>query len=258
MSTPTHSALLERLRSLAHELGREERGFALLGEGNVSALTAADTFVVKASGSNLATLTDRGLTACRRSTCVDLLNDLSADDSAVSRTLLASRLEDSAAKPSVEAMFHAWLLGLPGVNFVGHTHPVAVNALLCSDRAADFAARRLFPDEIVCCGPESVLVPYVDPGLELARAIRQAVTAHLEAHGGEVPRVILLENHGLIAVGSTPAAVLAATLMAEKAARITLGACAAGGPRYLAPAQVTRIAGRTDEHDRQKALGIQP
>lgn len=256
MSAPVEPPLRERLRSLAHELGREDRGFALLGEGNVSALVDADTFVVKASGSNLATLTDGGLTTCRRSACVDLLDDTAADDSAVGRTLLASRLDEAAAKPSVEAMFHAWLLGLPGVKFVGHTHPVAVNALLCSERATDFANRRLFPDEIVCCGPESVLVPYVDPGLELARAIRTAVEVHLAAHGGEVPRVILLENHGLIALGTTPAAVLAATLMAEKAARITLGACAAGGPSYLAAASVARIAGRTDEHERQKALGI--
>ena len=47
-------------------------------------------------------------------------------DAAVDEALLAARVDPTAKKPSVEAMFHAWLLTLPGVNFVGHTHPVAV------------------------------------------------------------------------------------------------------------------------------------
>ncbi len=152
-------------------------------------------------------------------------------------------------------MFHAWLLTLPGVNFVGHTHPVSVNALLCSPLAETFAGNRLFPDEIVCCGPESVLVPYVDPGLALARSIRDGVNAYV-VRRGTVPKIILLKNHGLIALGATVAGVLAATLMAAKAAKITLGAGSAGGPIYLSGDAVTRIAGRSDEHYRQRALGI--
>ena len=38
-----------------------------------------------------------------------------------------------------------------------------------------FASRRLFPDEIVCCGVESVFVPYTDPCLKLSQAIKTAV-----------------------------------------------------------------------------------
>ncbi|MGC4081647.1 MAG: class II aldolase/adducin family protein [Vicinamibacterales bacterium] len=243
------------LLTLSHELGREDRQLAILGEGNTSARTSAGTFLVKASGSNLATLAAAGVTECRAEALLGLLEQTDATDEAVESALLASRVDPAARKPSVEAMFHAWLLSLPGVNFVGHTHPVSVNALLCSGRAQDFAARRLFPDEIVCCGPASVLVPYTDPGAALARAIRSGVERHRETTG-LVPRVVLLENHGLIALGATPAAVLAATLMAAKAAAITLGACAAGGPRYLSEAEVHRIAGRSDEHYRQKMLGL--
>lgn len=249
------STPLSDLLALSHELGREDRSLAILGEGNTSTRTGDGRFLVKASGSNLATLAAAGVTECRADALLALLDQPSANDDAVEAALLASRVDPAARKPSVEAMFHAWLLGLPGVNFVGHTHPVTVNALLCSARAQDFATRRLFPDEIVCCGPSSVLVPYTDPGAALARAIRDGVQRHRETTG-LVPRVILLENHGLIALGATPAAVLAATLMAAKAAAITLGACAAGGPRYLSDAEVRRIAGRSDEHYRQKMLGL--
>ena len=38
-----------------------------------------------------------------------------------------------------------------------------------------FASCRLFPDEIVCCGVESVFVPYTDPCLKLSQAIKTAV-----------------------------------------------------------------------------------
>ncbi|MFZ5496970.1 MAG: class II aldolase/adducin family protein [Verrucomicrobiota bacterium] len=250
------SAPTRALLALSHELGREDRRLAILGEGNTSARLGDDTFVVKASGSNLATLDVGGTTECRFDKLLPLLDRRAMTDAAIDEALFAARVNARAKKPSVEAIFHAYLLTLPGVNFVGHTHPVAVNQLLCSRHARTFARRRLFPDEIVCCGVESLFVPYTDPGLKLARAVRAAVIAYVRRLA-RPPRVILLENHGLIALGPTPASVLAATLMGAKAAAVFAGAAAAGGaPRFLTPAQVARIAGRPDEHYRQKALRL--
>ncbi len=249
---------LETLLSLSHDLGREDRGLAILGEGNTSARREDGTFLVKASGSNLATLSAAGVTACRPAGLLALLDRERMSDTEVDQALLAARVDPAAKKPSVEAIFHAYLLSLPGVNFVGHTHPITVNGLLCSPHAADLAAHRLFPDEVVCCGEESVFVPYTDPGLALAQTIRRETeTFRRERH--TPPRVILLANHGLIALGATAAAVLAATLMAEKAAKIFATAAAASpaaGPVFLTDAQVARIAGRPDEHYRRKALGV--
>jgi rhamnose utilization protein RhaD (predicted bifunctional aldolase and dehydrogenase) len=253
---PTPSDLLNRLLDLSHQLGREDRRLAILGEGNTSARAGSDTFLVKASGSNLATLAPAGLTECRFDGLLPLLKAKGLTDAAIDAALFAARVDKAAKKPSVEAIFHAYLLTLPGVNYVGHTHPVAVNQLLCSKFARTFAKRRTFPDEIVCCGVESVFVPYTDPGLKLAQAIRLAVVAYIKRLA-RAPRVILLENHGLIALGATPEAVLAATLMGAKAAEIFAGAAVVGGsPRFLTAAQVTRIAGRPDEHYRQQALGL--
>jgi len=242
--------------ALSHELGREASKLAILGEGNTSARLSDRSFVVKASGSNLATLDQSGIAECHFDRLLPLLARKGLSDAAIDEALFAARVDPKAKKPSVEAIFHAYLLTLPGVNFVGHTHPIAVNQLLCSRHALTFARRRLFPDEIVCCGGESVFVPYTDPGLKLAQAIRTAVIAFIKRLA-RAPRVILLENHGFIALGPTPASVLAATLMGTKAAEIFAGAAAIGGtPRFLTPAQVERIAGRPDEHYRQKALGL--
>jgi rhamnose utilization protein RhaD (predicted bifunctional aldolase and dehydrogenase) len=246
----------ERLLKLSHELGREDRKLAILGEGNTSVRVSPETFIVKASGSNLGTLSALGLTECRFDVLLPLLARKNLSDAAVDNALLAARVDPGARKPSVEAIFHAYLLTLDGVNFVGHTHPTAVNQVLCSPRARIYAERRIFPDEIVCCGPESVFVPYLDPGLKLAQGIRTAVTDYIK-RSSRIPRVIMLENHGLIALGSTAEAVLAATLMAVKAAEIFVGATTVGGrPKFLTAVQVDRIAGRPDEHYRQKALGI--
>lgn len=243
------------LLGLSHDLGRAERHLAILGEGNTSTRGGNGRFFVKASGSNLATLDARGVTECVADKLLRLLDRTGRSDADIDAALLDARVDPKAKKPSVEAIFHAWLLTLPGVEFVGHTHPVSVNGVLCSPLAKTFAARRLFPDEIVCCGEASVFVPYTDPGLKLAQAIRRETEKFRRKHG-QVPRIILLQNHGLIALGPSPAAVLAATLMADKAARILLDAAAAGAPRFLTARQVARIAGRPDEHHRRRVLGI--
>ncbi len=255
MNSTTEFSTVAQLIELSHKLGHADHELAILGEGNTSARTTPGRFRVKASGGNLATLDAGGLTECEIAPLVALIDGPAIADEKVDAALFAARTDPAARKPSVEAMFHAWLLTLENVNFVGHTHPIHVNALLSSPHASNFAQRRLFPDEVVCCGTESVLVPYTDPGLPLARVIRDGVKTHIARHGTP-PRLVLLENHGLIALGATPAAVITASLMAEKAARITLGAIAAGGARYLSAENVQRIAGRTDEHYRQKALGM--
>ncbi|HEX8550425.1 MAG TPA: class II aldolase/adducin family protein [Abditibacteriaceae bacterium] len=247
--------MISQLLQLSHELGREERSLAILGEGNTSMRLDEETFAVKASGSNLATLSEGDVSVCRFDSLLPLLDETTLDDAAIDAALFAARVDDGMKKPSVEALFHAYFLSLPGVDFVGHTHATAVNGIGCSPRAGDFATNRLFPDEIVCCGPSSVFVPYTDPGLKLAQEIRTRTNQWI-AENGRAPRIILLENHGLVALGPSPAAVLAATLMAEKSARIFLGAATLGGPKFLTDEQIARIAGRPDEAYRQRALGI--
>ncbi|PTY04079.1 aldolase [Verrucomicrobia bacterium LW23] len=253
---PEHATRLQALLRLSHDLGVESRGLAMLGEGNTSMRGATpETFWVKASGSCLATLRESDVVECRTDRVLALFDGTPRTDAEVDTALLDARVDPAARKPSVEALFHAYLLSLPGIDYVGHTHPIGVNQILCSPRAADYAEKRLFPDDIVCCGVASVLVPYTDPGVVLAKAIRDNTEAFIRRHQRQ-PRVILLENHGIITLGSSAGAVLAAMLMAEKSAQIFVGAAALGGPIFLTPENVERIAGRPDEHYRQRALNL--
>ncbi len=244
---------LQSMLELSHFLGRQDRHLAILGEGNTSAKVDDETFLVKASGSCLETLGEDDAVLCRFDPLVAMLDEPHLDDQIIEDRLLACRVDSNAKKPSVETLFHAYLLSLPDVEFVGHTHSVAVNQILCSPRAETFATGRLFPDQVVCCGSASALVPYVDPGLKLSQAIRQE-TLGFVAKFAVPPRVILLQNHGLITLGKTPGAVKAAMLMAHKAATIFVGAAALGGPVFMSDEDVDRIANRVDEHYRQKAI----
>jgi rhamnose utilization protein RhaD (predicted bifunctional aldolase and dehydrogenase) len=246
---------LASLLKLSHDLGREDRDLAMLGEGNASCRLDADTFLVKASGSSLSHLEEKQLVACRFSALLPLLKAGVMTDAEVEKALLDSRVDPSQLKPSVEAVFHAYLLSLPGIDVVGHTHPVAVNSILCAgdEPSRRFANERRFPDEIVCCGAKSVLVPYVDPGTILAQKIMEETDKFIMAEN-RPPRVILLQSHGFIAIGATTGSVLAATLMAEKTARIFLGAAAWSGPVGLTSQNVARIDSRPDEHYRQRML----
>jgi rhamnose utilization protein RhaD (predicted bifunctional aldolase and dehydrogenase) len=246
---------LEDLLMLSHEIGREDRGLALLGEGNTSARESEDVYLVKASGTCLGTLREEDVVACRMSLVLSMLDEDGLTDQQVDQALLAARVDANAKKPSVEAVFHAWALSLPGVKFVGHSHATMVNQILCSPRGREFAEHRMFADEIVCDGIASVYIPLTDPGLKLAQVIRRETGAFVRKHQ-RIPRVILMQNHGIITMGGTWQSVLAAMLMAEKAAAIFIGAAQLGGPTFLSDDTIARIATRPDELYRQRILNV--
>ena len=254
MNDSSLTTIRDKLLQFSHELGRPEHRLAILGEGNTSARVDDETFLVKASGSELRSLQAEQLVHVRFDRILALLEQ-SLDDAATNETLLEARVDAAAAKPSVETSFHAWLLRQEGVNFVGHTHSIEVNKILCSDKAELFATRPLFPDEIVCCGPRSLLIEYVDPGTLLALAIREGWQKFVKENGF-APRLILLKNHGVIAVGANAGAVLATTFMAIKAAEIFNGASANGKLVFMPEQEVQRIYSRQDEHYRQRMLKL--
>jgi rhamnose utilization protein RhaD (predicted bifunctional aldolase and dehydrogenase) len=233
------------LLHLTRSLGQPEANLVIVGEGNTSARVDGQTFWIKASGHGMHGIGETGFVQVAFEGVLDLLDsDLSG--TALQDAMMAARVDANAPRPSVEVTFHASLLYGCGVSFIGHTHPLAVNGILCSTRAEQFARNRLFPDEAVLCGPESVFVPYTDPGLPLARAIRAEVRAYMDVYG-EAPKVILLQNHGLIVLGSTAQEILNVTAMCVKAAGIFLGACAAGEPVFMSKADVMHIYKRPDE-----------
>ena len=247
--------ILAQLVAMANELGDPALDYAILGEGNASARADGDTFWVKASGAEMRTSKADDFVQVRFDQVLALLENSDVNDQVVKAGLEVAKVDSRVvARPSVETVLHAVGLQAEGIHFIGHTHPTAVNAVLCSRKAEEAIAGRLYPDEIVYCGVAPLYIPYTDPGVPLARALRDSLTEYQNQYGAN-PKVILMQNHGLIALGRTALEVQNVTAMYVKAARVLIGTYALGGPSFLSTTNVERIHGRPDEQYRQKFWG---
>jgi rhamnose utilization protein RhaD (predicted bifunctional aldolase and dehydrogenase) len=251
----------DQLLGLTAEVGDPVKDYVILAEGNTSARIDGGSMWVKASGVRLeyADGPDAFVAVELEPLMRALRGQDGVADADLPRLLAGARLADqpSERKPSIETFVHAICLELGGAQFVAHTHPTAVNRLLCARDAEAMYSGVLFPDEAVVCGPVPLFVPYDDPGLPLGRIMLERFEGFLDEHGAP-PRLVLLANHGIVALGSTPAEVAAITAMAVKGARIRSGTLAAGGPAFLGDERAARLFGRADEQARREDLARAP
>ncbi len=253
------TARLALLR-LGNALGEPTRDLVLSAEGNVSSRAdnpeiGTSHMIIKASGCSLATMIEPDLLLVDRQVISPLLARESISDDVTAATYRASVLGGGTnpRMPSVEAILHTVLYDETHAQVIAHTHPTAVNAILCSASPELLVGGALFPDMIVVLGRRQLLLPYVDPGVPLALAVRDAVREFI-AEEGFVPRVIYLANHGVFVLASSPDEALQITTMVVKVARIIFGSLAAGGPAFLPSHHVDRIENRPDEQYRRGLL----
>jgi rhamnose utilization protein RhaD (predicted bifunctional aldolase and dehydrogenase) len=256
---PPAGTVVDDLVALSRTLGEPARQLAILAEGNTSVRLDGDgpagRMLVKASGAWLARLGPHDLVELRLGPLIALLDDDRAGDEDVTGAFAEATVARGgpAPRPSVEALLHAVCLAETPARVVAHTHPVAVNGLLCSESADLLGAGALFPDQIVVLGRHVLVVPYVDPGLPLARQVR-GMLRDFRARHGTAPRVLYLRNHGIFALGGGSDEALQITEMAVKAALVLQAAAAAGGAVLLTDEQADRIDSRPDEHHRRRVL----
>ena len=244
--------VLEQLVGMSRELGKPENEYVILGEGNTSARIDDDYFFVKASGRYLADAQRDTFVKVRLKDAAAILDGGDLTDEEIKDALFAVCADPAnKLRPSIETTFHSFLLGLPDVNFIGHTHATAVNSLLCSVNVEEVIKGRVFPDEIIYCGIEPIYLEYMDPGLQLGRTIRERCCKYVDKHGCN-PKVILIQNHGVIAIGQNAHEVEAITAMACKTCRVLAGATIFGGVHSMTTENVERIYTRPDEHCRME------
>ena len=245
---------LAGLLALSHQISREDRRLAILGEGNTSADLGDGTFLVKSSGCSLSDLDESGVSRVKMAPILAALDDQTLYDSGVRTVLEYSRADASPKLPSVETFMHAVCLSEGGAKWVGHCHAESVMSIVCSEHGGKHFLKHIFPDAIVVCGRHVAAVPYIDPGLELAREVRRVLREFRAAHGS-APKVILLENHGPVALGASDKEVLNILLMLDKWARVLVGTLAVGAPKFLPSAVSERIDKRPDEDYRRAQIG---
>jgi rhamnose utilization protein RhaD (predicted bifunctional aldolase and dehydrogenase) len=235
------------LVALTRRIGDPAADLVVLAEGNTSVRLRDDRFVVKASGSRM-DLADAGdFVVGELTELVDVLERGGTDQETLSRLLSAG---DSRA--SIETLVHVVALAA-GATWVAHTHPTAVVGLLAVREAQELWEAPLFPDEAVVLG-EPVWVPYAAPGIALGTAVHAAVRERLD-RDGVAPRLVLLGNHGIVALGATATEVETITTMAVKAARVRSVGLGAGTLAPLGVEHARELAGRPDEAARRTLLG---
>jgi len=123
--------------------------------------------------------------------------------------------------------------------------------VVCSEQIWSFADHRLFPDQVVRNGAKSCVVPYAMPGKPLLEEIKKSVLAFIEEEG-YFPKLILLQNHGIIVASTSHKECIASTLMCEKSAEIFIGAKTLGQTRFLSEDEVKEIDKCPSEERRRK------
>jgi ribulose-5-phosphate 4-epimerase/fuculose-1-phosphate aldolase len=192
------------------KLGNLISPYVVGAEGNISK-KHNDLFFIKASGVSCNNLIKENIIKCN---------------------LQGKQLNNFNKKPSMEIGFHAWLLSLPSVKYIAHTHPTNTLKILCTNYLSEFSQKRLFPDQIIYNGPTSCIVPYANPGNDLTKLIKTNVSDYITLTN-QIPKLILLQNHGIICIGTSYQQCVIATEICEKAAEIFLGAKFLSNINYL-------------------------
>lgn len=183
------------MKSVPHEIVSISRyygrnpDYVIAGGGNTS-YKEGDRLWIKASGISLADIDESGFVCLSRKKLDRIADAAYSEDNAkreqeVKEDLMAAVIDDKNKRPSVETSLH----NLFNYRFVIHTHPTTVNALLCSVNAKKIT-EELF-------GKEVMFVEYTDPGYTLFKKTGEVLNNYIEMYDRE-PRIIFLENHGVI------------------------------------------------------------
>lgn len=159
--------------------------------GNTSAkLTLTDhagrathVLAVKASGSDILTITEKGFALLRLDDILPLFQREAMSDEEMIDYLSRTAFEPGRPRQSIETLLHAFV----PFRHVDHTHPDAVISIACAPDA-ESQARRLYSERMA-------FVPYIRPGFTLSRWIGQRVQ---ENPGIEC---VVMGKHGLVTWG---------------------------------------------------------
>jgi len=144
-----------------------------------------DALLVKGSGWDLGSIQPAGFAPLRMTRLNELLQLEAMTDQEMARELAAAKLDPDAPQPSVEALLHAFL----PFAAVQHSHADCIVGIT-NTANGEANVREIF-------GTDVVVIPYVMPGFDLARLVRDLWPQ--QAHSGTTGMVLL--NHGLFTFG---------------------------------------------------------
>ncbi|WP_412026699.1 bifunctional aldolase/short-chain dehydrogenase [Deinococcus yunweiensis] len=181
---------------------------------------------VKGSGSDIASITERGFAGLKLDEVLPLFDRPGMSDEEMTAYLDRTAFEVGRPRQSIETLLHAFV----PAKHVDHTHPDAIIAIACTPRGPEIM-REIY-------GERAAWVDYIRPGFTLSQQIGAAVRDNpsLEA--------VVMGKHGLVTWGDTSKESYETTLRIIGEAQAYLDAHAEAQP-FGGP----RVQGATEEAD---------
>lgn len=254
--TTTHQPELvsPELVALTRDLGQPERDLVILAEGNTSQLLADGRLVVKASGARMRDVTEQDFVVVDVPGLTELVTSPSATQADLTAALDAGIVGGRRRRGSIETLVHVAVQAVQPAAYVGHTHPTEVIGLLASPYAETAFEVAAYSDEAVVIG-RPLFVPYAQPGIDLGRLFHRHLREYVD-RAGALPELVLLANHGIVAIAPTAEGVMGISEMAVKAARVRSIAYALGGLQPLSAEAVDKFFARDDIVERRGNIAL--
>lgn len=189
---------LEQLREISNFYGKNPE-FVIAGGGNTSVKTD-DVLYIKPSGTFLGIIKEEDFVAVDRAKVRKTLekkyssNPIEREEQ-IKQDLLDARVDykpnSIGPRPSVETGMHEII----NYKFVVHTHPNLINGLGCGKHEKRDA------DKIF--GNDYAWIDSSDPGFTLTKLIEWRLKIYRKRNSGIDPKIILIQNHGVIISGDT-------------------------------------------------------
>lgn len=185
----TNKALLE-LIDMSRYAG-ERFDLVQAGGGNTSVKYDEDKMFIKASGFLLSEVSQtKGYCAVQTSKVVSILGEpdvINEKDKREKDKIASLKLNDAIIegkdRPSIETYLHSLLY-----KYTLHVHAIAVNI---------FTSGKDWRSKLQLLEADALLVPYETPGVELALLLKDLIEKY-QSDYGSLPKVVFLQNHGLI------------------------------------------------------------
>jgi rhamnose utilization protein RhaD (predicted bifunctional aldolase and dehydrogenase) len=216
---------------LAHTAGNHPSRWVIWDEGLVAGKQGKH-LTISPPGARLANLQASDLITLKPAVLLEALSVNHGRTHADGEILGQARVVPDAPVPGPEAFLAAELLAEGWPALLVLLQPVALHQILASPRARQFADRRVTVSESYGLGRAMPLVPYADPGITLAKEMRSRIALWRDRYKA-IPRIVLLQNQGVIVLGDTVAEIVETTEKLMKAADVFIGASALGGPQFL-------------------------
>ena len=211
-----------------------------LNQISISALVNQDSFLLNSVETNSRQITKGDIYEYRLEPVLNILNSEYLSNSKILEIIKSSQESKGSPKASTETLIHALCLKYGEAKYVAHSHSLTVNKILCSQIGSTAFKGHVFADSITACGKTPATISFVEAGFFQAKAVYNELKSFKKINF-QTPKILLMENHGPIALAKNPKELVNIIKTLEQWAELLLAGYQLSGPNYLSLDHVLNI-----------------